>query len=303
MDGEFSIDSELGKGSTFSFTVFLDKPEKGGAKPAIPNIEKVSILAVDDDPAVLEYFKDIGGRLGVSCDTADSGEAALGMAGANNYNMYFIDWKLPGMDGIELTRRIKEHGPGNAVVVMISSADLASIGREAREAGVDKFIAKPLFPSAVAEAVNEFVGSGDEGREDASAEQAFDFAGKTILLAEDVDINREIVVTVLAPTNISVVCAENGEAAVAAFAKSPELFSAIVMDVQMPVMDGLEATRQIRAIEAKAQSAKRVPIIAMTANVFREDIEKCIAAGMDGHVGKPLDFDEVFRTLGACLGD
>jgi CheY-like chemotaxis protein len=254
-------------------------------------------MAVDDDPGIGEYFEDISRRLGFRCAFANGAAEALTMLEDDgSYNVFFVDWKMPDMDGIELSRRLKERSPGNSVIIMISAADWGAVENEARAAGVDKFISKPLFPSPIADVLNECVGAaelikqaGDEGPAIPSYE------GRTILLAEDNEINREIVLALLEPANLTIDCAENGAEAVAMFEKNHDLYDLIFMDVQMPEVDGYEATRRIRA--SGAPEAGGIPIIAMTANVFREDIEKCLAAGMNGHVGKPLDLSDVLEKL------
>jgi CheY-like chemotaxis protein len=216
------------------------------------------------------------------------------------YDICFVDWKMPEMDGMELTRRIKANARGKSVVVMISSADLSIIEEEGTRSGVDKFLPKPLFPSTVVDCINQCLGinvnSASAGAEaEDSGETADDFTGRCLLLAEDVEINREIVFALLEPTNIRIDCAENGVEAVKLFSADPEHYDLILMDVQMPEMDGYEASRQIRALGLP--KAATVPIVAMTANVFREDIEKCLAAGMDAHLGKPLDTEEMLTVL------
>jgi CheY-like chemotaxis protein len=198
---------------------------------------------------------------------------------------------------------------------MISAAEWSIVADEAKAAGVDKFLSKPLFPSAIAEVINECLGIDKRQIEKAqAADIAGIFAGRRILLAEDVEINREIVQTLLEPTKLEIDFAENGIEAVRMFKEDPLKYDMIFMDIQMPVMDGYEATRCIRIIEAelrnigtgffegKTRSYDRnlmtqIPIIAMTANVFREDVEKCLAAGMNSHIGKPLDIDEVIDKL------
>jgi CheY-like chemotaxis protein len=183
-----------------------------------------------------------------------------------------------------------------AVVIMISAAEWSDIEADAKRAGVDKFLSKPLFPSAVADAINDCLGTaGVSNSEKRSEELENIFEGRRLLLAEDVEINREIVIALLEPTGAEIDCAENGLQVVEMFAANPAGYDAILMDVQMPEMDGLTAARRIRAMEDP--QAKDIPIIAMTANVFKEDIEKCLAAGMDAHVGKPLDLDEVLNEL------
>jgi CheY-like chemotaxis protein len=200
------------------------------------------------------------------------------------------------MDGIELARRIKEGGTEKSVIIMISAMEWAFVQDEARIAGVEKFLSKPLFPSAIANCVNECIGADPYPQECLQqGEETEDFEGQCILLAEDVDINREIVLALLEPLKFTVECAVNGREAVEMFSAAPEKYDLIFMDVQMPEMDGYEATRRIRALDAPR--AQRVPIVAMTANAFREDIEKCLEAGMNNHVGKPLDFEAVLIML------
>jgi CheY-like chemotaxis protein len=210
------------------------------------------------------------------------------------------------MDGIQLAGEIKKRGPEKSVVVMISAAEWSVIAEEAKAAGVDKFLSKPLFPSTIAEVINECLGVDEKQVEKSkTVDIAGIFAGRRILLVEDVEINREIVQTLLEPTHVEIDCAENGAVAVSMFTETPDKFDMIFMDVQMPEMDGYEATRRIRAFEkdnaAGSGRIRRVPIIAMSANVFKEDIEKCLAAGMDNHVGKPLDFEEVMNRLHSYL--
>jgi CheY-like chemotaxis protein len=216
---------------------------------------------------------------------------------------------MPGMNGIELSRRIKDSGGDEAVVVMISSADWSVIEEDAKNAGVNKFLAKPFFPSSITDSINECLGVKKLGAgEDVQSGGDMDcFQGFTILLAEDVGINQEIIITLLEPTGVKIDCADNGAEALALFSANPDKYDLIFMDVQMPEMDGFEATRRIRAFEAEwlpqgsgeagGRKKEGIPIIAMTANVFREDIEKCLAAGMNSHVGKPIDIDDVLVKL------
>ncbi|MDR3322572.1 MAG: response regulator, partial [Synergistaceae bacterium] len=299
MGGSIWIESELGKGSTFVFTI---KAARGGTdrgsllNPGV-NWENIRVLAVDDDPEVLEYFSSIAQRLGIACDVLRSGEETLALLERNEFHdIYFIDWKMPGMNGIELSRKIKEHCMGNSVVTMISSTEWSVIASEARAAGVDRFLSKPLFPSDIVDCINECLGGGAlQSAPDAEPSALNIFRGCHLLLAEDVEINREIVIDLLEPTELEVECAENGAEALRLFSENPERYDMIFMDVQMPEMDGVEATRRIRALDTPR--GQTVPIIAMTANVFREDIEKYLAAGMDDHVGKPLDMDVVLEKL------
>jgi signal transduction histidine kinase/DNA-binding response OmpR family regulator/ABC-type amino acid transport substrate-binding protein len=304
MNGKIWIESELGKGSTFAFTIEVDRGTKENRNTLGPGVNwsNVRILVTDDDPDVREYFTKIIQSFGISCDAAaDSKEAMDIIKEKGAYNIYFVDWKMSGIDGIELTRLIKKQDPGKSIVIMISAAEWSAIEDEAKQAGVDKFLAKPLFSSTIADIINECFGVEPivKAQKDQSQSKEIDnFENYRIILAEDVDINREIVMTVLEPTGLHIDCAENGAIALQLFSKSPEKYDMIFMDVQMPEMDGYEATRRIRAFEAALKkNVPNIPIIALTANVFREDIKKCLEAGMNDHLGKPLDFDEVLAKL------
>jgi signal transduction histidine kinase/CheY-like chemotaxis protein len=310
MGGKIWIESESGKGSTFIFTVQVGRGTEERHSMLSPKISwsNIRVLVVDDDFEIREYFREIAQRFNISCDIAADGTEALAFIKQQGaYNVYFIDWKMPGMDGIELTRRIKERHPLDSVVIMISAMEWSVIEAEAKNAGVDKFLSKPLFPSAIADVINECLGVNSLGEEKSEPELKGIFKGYRLLLAEDVEINREIVLTLLEPTLLEADCAENGVEAVRMFRENPGKYDVIFMDVQMPEMDGYEAAQQIRAIEEvwgkdKSEYAVGIPIIAMTANVFREDIEKCLKAGMNDHIGKPLDFDNVLLKLHKYLG-
>jgi signal transduction histidine kinase/DNA-binding response OmpR family regulator len=298
MGGTIWVKSEAGKGSVFSFTIQLQRGAEDKHTLLSPNINlrNVRIMAVDDDSDILTYFLEITQGFGLMCDVAISGDKALKLIDQNGgYHIYFIDWKMPVMDGIQLAREIKARVTENSIVIMISAAEWSAIAEEAKAAGVDKFLSKPLFPSTIAEVINECLGVDKEQMEKAQVNIAGIFAGRRILLVEDVEINREIVLTLLESTRLEIDCAGNGVEAVRMFIEAPERYDLIFMDIQMPEMDGYEATRRIRALDTPA--AKNIPIVAMTANVFREDIDKCLDAGMNSHVGKPIDFKEVLDCL------
>jgi signal transduction histidine kinase/DNA-binding response OmpR family regulator/ABC-type amino acid transport substrate-binding protein len=298
MGGKIWIESELGKGSTFVFIVQACRGREERRSLLSPNVnwKNIRIMAVDDDLEIRDYFSEIARSFNVYCDTAAGGDEAVSLIEQRGaYDIYFVDWKMPGMNGIELTHKIKESNPDNSVVVMISATEWSVIEEEAKAAGVDKFLPKPLFPSSIADMINECLGVKRLPAEEAQPEKDGIFEGYHLLLAEDVEINREIMQTVLEPTLLTIDCAENGIEALRMFSEAPGKYDMIFMDVQMPEMDGYEATRKIRALETP--NAKQIPIIAMTANVFREDIDRCFEAGMNGHVGKPLDFDDVLSTL------
>jgi signal transduction histidine kinase/DNA-binding response OmpR family regulator len=356
MDGSIWVESEPGKGSVFTFRVSVKRGQEPPGNLLEPGVnwENLRVLAVDDDNDVREYFSEIAGRLNFSLHTAADGGEALSLIEKNGpYDIYFVDWKMPGMDGIELSRRIKEQG-GKSVVIMISAAQVSAVEADAKAAGVGQFLPKPLFPSDIADCISQCL-----GRKKITAGTGpvpmDDLAGARILLAEDMEINREIVIALLEPAAPVITCAENGLEAVQLYTAAPEKYDIILMDLQMPEMDGYEATRQIRAFEESRRKTpvpeprppggessrehpqdalelprdlpqehpkspqehpkdtlefpqetpqehpKDVPIIAMTANVFREDIEQCLAAGMNAHVGKPLDLEELTSALRAWL--
>jgi CheY-like chemotaxis protein/two-component sensor histidine kinase len=303
MGGTIWVESEPGNGSRFIFTVKVERSTKNLASMLAPGIkrENMRVLIVDDEHTVCAYFSDLFGQIGLQCTTAANGfDACKTIEESGPYDIYFIDWRMPGMDGIELTRNIKAYAKGRpSVVVMISSADWAVIKDMALDAGVSKYLLKPLFSSAIIDCRNECLGldtaDGDENTEINTGK----FAGKKLLVAEDVEINREILISLLEDTGISIDCAENGLEALDMVSAAPNKYDMILMDIQMPKMDGLEATRRIRALPMP--NVTNLPIIAMTAHVFKSDIEECLAAGMDDHIGKPFDIDDVQKKLNKHL--
>ena len=301
MGGEIWVESVPGNGATFAFTVNAKKgtEERRELLGTSVNWASLRMLAVDDAPEVREYFLNLAESIGIDCDVASDGQEAATMLAENTkapYSIIFADWKMPGMNGIELTRHVKERYGSRVVVIMISASEWELIEKDAKEAGVDKFVPKPLFASLIVDCITECLGTrhlvddcGANGLEDGL------FAGRRILLAEDIEINREIVLSLLQNTGLAIDCAANGEEAVTMFEAAPSSYSMIFMDIHMPEVDGYEATRRIRALHLP--EAKTIPIVAMTANAFKEDIERCLAAGMNDHIGKPVDVDEIYRKL------
>ena len=309
MGGNVWIKSESGKGATFGFTIQARRgvEKKKAELDSQINLSNARILAVDDDPDVLTFLQKTIQGFGLQCDTAENGWEAIRLVEQNGtYDIYFIDWKMPEINGIELTDRLraKESTDGHSVVILISAAEWSVIEDDARDAGIDKFLSKPLFPSDIEETVRNCLGmhTRQAKKDEACEEDSVGiFAGRCVLLAEDVEINREIVLALLESTLLEIDCAVNGEEAVKMFREAPDKYDAIFMDLLMPVLDGYEATRQIRALDA--ERAGTIPIIAMTANVFREDIERCLSAGMNSHVGKPLDLKVVLLKLKQYLSN
>ena len=296
MGGDIRLVSEAGQGSTFRVT-FKAMHSQSAATPLLdPSVrwENLRVLVVDDSAEILVYFTELLKRYGMSCYIAPNGAAALKLIEQyGGYDLYFIDWKMPGMDGIELTRQIKSRTPyKKCVTIMISSTEWALIHDKAKEAGIDKFLMKPLFASDIMDCMNACMGADvSEAPLQQKGDSFHDIKGCCILLAEDVKINREIVLERMKHTGVEIECAENGLEVLRMIDENPHKYEIVFMDVQMPEMDGLEATRRIR------QSGSNVPIVAMTANVFKEDVDLCLAAGMDDHIGKPLDLNIVLEKV------
>ena len=298
MAGQIWIESRIGEGSRFIFNIRVEEGHnQTNLLRSDINLRDLRILAVDDEEDVREYFLSLAKSHELHCEVAASGMEACEMIDTRrSYDVFFVDWKMDGMDGIELTKWIKHKYSNNSVIIMISGADWSYIEPEAKQAGVDRFIPKPLFASVITECIyecvnthqNELVNNG-AGLSDREC-----FDGMRILLAEDIDINREIITALLEPTGVQIDCAEDGGIAYRMFKDNPT-YDMIFMDIHMPEVDGYTSTRMIRALpDPRAQT---VPIIAMTANVFREDIEKCLEAGMNAHVGKPIDIEDVMAQL------
>jgi len=302
MGGEISVESELGKGSKFTFSVLLKRGTRDKTLMLDKSVvwENISVFAVDLEPEIREFFTAFSDNKSIDCAVAASGEEALEMLKQKkNYNFYFICRTLPDMSGVELARRIKENAAHKAIVTVMSSIELIAAEGDIDSGDVDELLPKPLFPSDIVDIINKHLGIKSRSDTGIQESPASNFTGHRVLLAEDVDINREIVIELLKPTGLEIDCADNGAEAVRMFSDAPDEYDIIFMDVQMPVMDGYEATRKIRALDIT--KSKTIPIIAMTANVFREDVEKCLESGMNSHVGKPLDIGALLVLLNNYL--
>ena len=303
MNGHIEVSSVKGEGTTFTVTVTLDDAEhgEGPVENDVPEPKDMTVLVIDDDPIALEHARMVLGQVGVDCETAGSGMEALEMISLRHarrepYNLILVDWKMPEMDGLETTKAIRELVGQESAILILTSYNWDDVEEEARASGVDTFVPKPLFASTV---MDEFREAFRKKRRTAKENKA-DLAGRRILLAEDMAVNAEIMVMVLGMRDMIVDHAENGRIAVDMFAASESgQYDAILMDMRMPEMDGLEATRAIRAMDRT--DAKEIPIIALTANAFDEDVQRSMQAGLDAHLSKPVEPDALFETLESLI--
>jgi CheY-like chemotaxis protein len=259
------------------------------------------VLVIDDDPIACEHAQLVLGQVGVNCEKALSGAEGLQMAKVRYarrepYNLILVDWRMPTMDGIETTRKIRAAVGTETPVIILTSYNWDEIAEEAKEAGVDTFISKPLFAGTV---LDEFRGAFNK-KNKKLLRKTTDLKHRRVLLAEDVFVNAEIMTKVLSMREIQVDHAENGRITVEKFeAHEPGYYDAILMDMRMPEMDGLEASRRIRAMDRA--DAKSIPIIALTANAFDEDVQRSMQAGLNAHLSKPVEPDILFDTLEGLL--
>lgn len=305
MDGTIEVDSELNVGTTFTVTLpFGISKENGKIMSTGKDFSKIRVLVVDDQKADQTYVKQVLKRLNVKADTCSDGETAVRrFIGRQNtdyaYDLCIIDWKMPGITGFDVAKRIREAAGEELPIIIATAYDITEIDEEAKRAGVNKVIAKPLFQSSLLDLLMDSFG-GYRPKGEIEVASNFNLEGTKVLLAEDNHMNMEIAVSILTKAGIHVDEAYNGKEAVDKFeASSPGDYDAILMDVQMPVMGGYEATQMIRA--SKHEAAKIIPIIAMTANAFTEDIEKALKSGMNGHISKLVDYEKLYRTLSECM--
>ncbi|MCI8731676.1 MAG: response regulator [Lachnospiraceae bacterium] len=300
MGGDIKVESALGKGSKFKVTVYLKLDDV--AQADMDALAQFSVLIVDDEEAVCESACEILKGLCMKTEYVLSGDAAVkriteAEAAGEGFSAVILDWKMPDKDGLETTKNIREaveDGPA----VILSAFDWADIEAEAVEAGVDAFIEKPLFKSRMTKVLKQVLGLGG-GEKTTTALETFqeqDFSGKRVLLVEDNELNIEVAAELLDVVGIQVEQALNGKLAVeSVFGHEPNYYDLIFMDIQMPVMNGYEAARNIRFSGRK--DLRTIPIIAMTADAFADDIRKAEEAGMDGHISKPVDIEKLEDAL------
>ena len=296
MEGTIECQSETGKGTTF--TVVLDIPEAERQRDEM-KLDPIDVLIVDDDAVMLETAVDTLESLGANTEQAGNGLEALGMIehrhlSGRDYDVIIVDWKMPEIDGIETVSRIRSEIDTSIPILLISAYDWSDIEEKAREAGANGFVSKPLFRSTLYDKINALIGK--ESRSIEPEEDYSDLEGMKILVAEDNDINWEIVSAMLTMFGIDSERAVNGRVCVDMISGAEEgSYDLILMDVQMPEMNGLDATRAIRSL--KDSWASSIPIIAVTADAFSENVTECLNAGMNGHVAKPIDIKLVIKEI------
>ena len=302
MNGTIEVESEKGKGTTFTVTVTLgesDRQRRQADGEDLP--EDISVLVIDDDLIALEHAEIVLGQVGVRCETAESGwegidKVRIAHGRREDYTLILIDWKMPEMDGIETTRRIRELAGRDTPIIILTSFNWDDIADEARAAGVDTFVPKPLFAGSVMEEFREAFRRKNEALEAKTA----DLKGRRVLVAEDVPVNAEILLMLLEMREMEADLAENGRIALDLYeGHEPGYYDAVLMDMRMPEMDGLEATRAIR--RSGRADAETIPIIALTANAFDEDVQRSMQAGLNAHLSKPVEPEALFETLESLI--
>lgn len=297
MDGTIDVKSKVGEGTTFTVTLDLPIAEKMTDDYILPPLR---MLVVDDDEAFLESAEDTLKSLGLEVETISSGLGAIQLVGDRHqkgidYQCVIVDWKMPQMDGLETIRNIRKVVGKEVSVIIVSAYDWTDIEEEAIKAGANGFISKPLFRSSVYNKLNEIL-KFDDNKKDLQEASEEDLEGIHLMIAEDNDINWEIIESLLEFHGITSERAENGQVCVDKINSASEgTYDAIIMDVQMPIMNGKEATKVIR--KSENDYVRNIPIIAMTADAFAEDIKACLDAGMNGHIAKPVDMDKLLKTL------
>lgn len=304
MHGTIEVESELGKGSRFHIVLDFEKAATSEEEMVLP---AWNMLVVDDDAQLCRSTVASLKEIGVCGEWTLSGEEAVEKAQAaqddgKGYDAVLLDWKLPGIDGLETARRLRKIVGDGVPLLLISAYDWAELENDAHEAGLSGFIAKPLFKSTLYYGLHKFMQENpDAGAEKTAKSKDFDLTGLHILLAEDNDLNWEIAQMLLEEEGIVADRADNGKICVEMLSYSaPGTYQAILMDLRMPVMTGYEAAVAIRALE---HPDKNLPIIAMTADAFADDVKKCLDCGMNAHISKPIDMDLLKSTLKKSIAD
>ena len=300
MNGVIEVESEQGKGTEYTVCFTFRLNAEGKEPRDIPEFKNCRALVVDDDFNTCDSVSYMLQEIGMRAEWTLSGkEAVLRTRQAHDrgdeYLVYIIDWLLPDMNGVEVTRRIRKEMGDDVPVIVLTAYDWSDIEQEAKEAGVTAFCSKPLFFSELRNCLNSVVGRPQAGEKDEESKNVKRRSGR-ILLAEDVELNQEIAVTILEDAGFEAEVAENGKIALDMLEKSsPGYYQLVLMDVQMPVMDGYTATKHIRQLENRELAS--IPIIAMTANAFEEDRQEALRCGMNGHIAKPIDMNNLFTIL------
>ena len=302
MNGEISVESEKNVGTTFVVSVTLmDSNRKFSSESDEIDIivQDMKVLVIDDDLVACNQAKLVLSKIGIAAETVQSGQMAVEMvklsqARQEPFNLIIVDWQMPGMDGVETTKQIRSIIGKETAIIILTAYNWDDIFEEATSAGVDSFIAKPLFSENL---LNELKNVLKKKKPNSSnKENKADLKGRRILLAEDMEVNAQIMMQVLLMREMETDHAVNGKEAVNMYESKPEgYYDAILMDMRMPEMDGLTATRTIRA--SKRSDASTIPIIALTANAFDEDVQRSLQAGLNAHLSKPVEPNVLFETL------
>ncbi|MEG1857550.1 MAG: response regulator, partial [Pseudoflavonifractor sp.] len=303
MGGKISVNSIEGVGSEFVIDVKLGISEK--SKQAVQeksniHFEDMKALIVDDDIIICQHTRQILLDMRMQAEYVVSGREAISAVETKwkqqqCYDIILVDWKMPDMDGIETARAIRKIVGPEVTIIIMTAYDWAAIETEAKQAGVNLLLSKPLFPSSLCSAFETIYREKDHPAKPAVPAE-YDFTGRRVLLVEDHLLNVEVAKKMLNSKNLEVEVAENGLRAIELFAQMKDgYYDAILMDIRMPVMDGLTAAKSIR--QMRKADAKTIPIIAMTANAFDEDMEKTKAAGMNAHLAKPIEPQLLYQTI------
>ncbi len=305
MNGKVTVESEIGKGSTFVVNLSLKLQDVEKNAEQIKELEGLRALVVDDDFNICDSVTKMLKTIGMRAEWTTSGREAAYRAKAardegDSYHTYIIDWQMPETSGIETARKIRSAVGDESPIIILTAYDWSDIEEEAKAAGVTAFCAKPLFMSDLKSALLAANNMDIKGEEDEAFWQTKDFSGKRVLLVEDIEMNREIAEVILTESGFEVESAPDGTDAVDMVKKSEEnYYDVVLMDVQMPIMNGYEATRTIRSLPR--QDVKTLPIIAMTANALEEDKAAALKSGMNDHIAKPLDIELFIEVLGKHL--